>query len=150
MSIGKRIKFIARAYLNDLLDNDLTDKMGKTVRGMFDGEDDPAGAYEDIDLDELEKKFADEFADLHRSAGGPRARRRPRPRRKADKLEEHYKTLGLKPGADFKQVRTQFRTLMRKYHPDRFAGDARKQAAATKKSQAISEAFAALEKALDT
>jgi DnaJ-domain-containing protein 1 len=150
MSIGKRIKFIAKSYLNDLLDGDLTDDLKKGVKGIFDGGTAAEDEYADIDLDELERKFNEEFADLNRATQSAEARSRQAGgsrRSRKSQMAKHYAALGLKPGAPFNEVRSQFRKLMRKYHPDRFADDPRKQAQMTKKSQAISEAFAAIEKA---
>lgn len=150
MSIGKRIKFIARSYLNDLFEGDTAEKVGKSVRDLFGGEAQPEDEYGDIDMEELEKRFAAEFADLHRDTAGARrtGKRRPPASGSRNALAAHYKTLELPEGSDYAKVRAQFRSLMRKYHPDRYVSDAKKQAWATKKSQAVSEAFAALEKAL--
>lgn len=150
MSIGKRIKFIAKSYLNDLLDGDLTEDLGKAVKGIFDGGAAQEDEHGDIDLDELERQFNAEFADLNRATQGAEARARQArgaSRSKQSQMAQHYAALGLKPGAPFTEVRSQFRKLMRKYHPDRFAADPQKQAQMTKKSQAVSEAFAAIEKA---
>lgn len=149
MSIKKRLGFIARSYLNDLFDGDLGEKVGRSVKGLFQGDAEDE-KYEDIDLDELERQFAAEFGDLGSSSSSSSGRRtRPRKKRtRLDKLEPHYKTMEIPPGTPFPKIRAQFRKLMRKYHPDRYASDPKKQAWATKKTQGISEAFAALEKAL--
>jgi len=45
-------------------------------------------------------------------------------------IAEHYKTLDLPYGADFPTVKTQFRKLLRKYHPDLHSGTAKQKAAA--------------------
>ena len=150
MSIGKRIKFIAKSYLNDLLEGDLTDDLKKGVKGIFDGGSAQEDEYGDIDLDELERQFNEEFADLNRATRSAEARSRQArggSRSRKNQVAKHYAALGLKPGAAFSDVRSQFRKLMRKYHPDRYASDPKKQAQMTKKTQAISEAFAAIEKA---
>ena len=75
-----------------------------------------------------------------------RSSRPPRssPRRVPLKLEEHYKTLGLKPGADSAQIKKAYRALMRKYHPDLHTSDPKKQKAANELSLKITHAYKAL------
>lgn len=160
MSIKKRLGFIARSYLNSLEDVDLVKKARGALDGLADaitGDEDDAG-YEDIDLDalqaDLDRKFKEEFGDMDlgmdpppRGASSGSRGGRTSPRKKAAQAK-HYQTLGLKPGADLDEVKKAYRKLMRKYHPDRYAGDAKKQAWATRKSQELSEALAELEKAL--
>jgi curved DNA-binding protein CbpA len=51
----------------------------------------------------------------------------------------HYDTLGVKPDASENDIRSAFRELTRKYHPDRFSGAERAQA--EERFQAITEAF---------
>jgi DnaJ-domain-containing protein 1 len=153
MSLKKRLGFIARSYLTDFFDGDLTEKVGKSVRGLFESHGEDEERYEDIDLDELERKFSAEFGDLggstsRTSSRRPRRTRTRRPRSSKAKLAAHYKTMGIPEGTPFPKVRARFRKLMRQYHPDRYASDPKKQSWATKKTQAYSEAFAALEKAL--
>lgn len=105
-------------------------------------------AQHDI-LEELKRK---EKADRkHRPSSsytreGPSRKSRIRPRHVSNKTEEHYKTLGLKPGADSTQIKKSYRALMRKYHPDLHTSDPKKQKAANELSLKITHAYKALTK----
>ena len=52
-----------------------------------------------------------------------------------------YKTLEVEPGADLKTVRRGYRKLLLQYHPDKFANDPKKQAAATEVTRRLTEAY---------
>ena len=56
-------------------------------------------------------------------------------------MAKHYKTLDLPYGAEFAEVKSAYRKLMRKYHPDRYASDPEKYKAATEVAQKITEAY---------
>tara|TARA_R110002096_G_scaffold16898_2_gene57676 strand:- start:4743 stop:5381 length:639 start_codon:yes stop_codon:yes gene_type:complete len=60
-------------------------------------------------------------------------------------LAQHYKTLGISPDADAGELKSAYRQLMRKYHPD-LHQDERKKKAATELATKISTAYAAIEK----
>jgi len=64
------------------------------------------------------------------------------------KLSDYYKVLGLPDGASLEEVRAAYKTLMKKYHPDKFQ-DLDKRAEATELVKRINGAYAALEKVLD-
>lgn len=55
-------------------------------------------------------------------------------------MEKYYAILGLKPGASIQDIRRAYRTLAKKYHPDRNQGDP----AAAEKFKEINEAYHAL------
>jgi hypothetical protein len=59
-------------------------------------------------------------------------------------IHESYKELGLPPGVEFKVVRESYRRLVKVWHPDRFAGDLKLQAAANDKLQRINLAYEAI------
>ena len=40
--------------------------------------------------------------------------------------KKHYKTLDLKPGASFEEIKQAYKNAMKKYHPDRFQSDSQK------------------------
>ncbi|MBT8492350.1 MAG: DnaJ domain-containing protein [Deltaproteobacteria bacterium] len=63
-------------------------------------------------------------------------------------LAKHYKTLNLSYGAEWTEVRSAYRKLMRKYHPDLHNQSAKKQKAATELTVQITQAYNALEKHL--
>lgn len=165
MSIKDRAKFILRSYLSSTGADDLLDKAKSAIDDLFDGDGEKPRRdqdYDEIDLDriredlfgkdgasdeELDRLYREEFGDLGTGRGGGRRKKAPG-RGKTAALAKHYRTLELKPGASYEEVRTQYKKLMKKYHPDRFAHDPKKQAAATKKSQALGESFDVLERAL--
>lgn len=60
-------------------------------------------------------------------------------------LASHYKTLGVEYGADASTVKSAYRKLMRKYHPD-LHQDPRKKKAATRLTVKISTAYSEIEK----
>ncbi len=159
-SIKDRLKFIAKSYLNSWTDQDVVRKARDGLGSLFESgpaasesETDPA----DLDLEkfheELDERFRSEFADLDAelrrarsgAGAGTRGKAGGRPATRRATLESHYQTLGVKPGTPLDQVRARYIKLMKQHHPDRHAGDPRKQAEATRKSQAISEAWAAVE-----
>ena len=55
-------------------------------------------------------------------------------------LVRHYRVLGLVPGADLGQVRTAYKRLAKRWHPDRCPGDRR----APARFQKVSEAYRAI------
>lgn len=58
-----------------------------------------------------------------------------------DKIAEYYKVLNLPYGADLTEVKSSYRKLMRKYHPDRHVGDPKKLKAATELSMRVTQAY---------
>ena len=68
-------------------------------------------------------------------------RRTPRPGSKDAQVVEWYKRLDLEVGADMAQIKSAYRQLMRKYHPDMHAGSPQKQKAATELSMKITTAY---------
>jgi hypothetical protein len=64
------------------------------------------------------------------------------------KIVGYYKTLEVPYGADFPQVKSAYRKLMRKYHPDLHNQSAKKQKAATELTVKVTEAYNELEKHL--
>jgi DnaJ-domain-containing protein 1 len=67
--------------------------------------------------------------------------RPPRPGTPDAQLAEWYRVLDLSVGADMAQVKTSYRQLMRKYHPDMHAGNPQKQKAATELSMRVTAAY---------
>jgi DnaJ-domain-containing protein 1 len=86
-------------------------------------------------------------ADPGAGARGPGSSR-ARPTPADEELRRAYAALEVPFGSDFATVRKSYRTLMRKYHPDRHAGSPEKQKAATELAQKLGQAYELLEKKL--
>jgi DnaJ-domain-containing protein 1 len=67
--------------------------------------------------------------------------RPPRPGSSDAQILEWYRVLDLQFGADMAQIKTSYRQLMRKYHPDMHAGNPQKQKAATELSMRVTTAY---------
>jgi DnaJ-domain-containing protein 1 len=67
--------------------------------------------------------------------------RPPRPGSSEAQLHEWYRVLDLQVGADMAQIKTSYRQMMRKYHPDMHAGSPQKQKAATELSMRVTTAY---------
>ena len=80
------------------------------------------------------------------SAGSQRA---PRPGSTEAQLADWYKTLDVTPGADMAQIKSAYRQLMRRYHPDMHANNPQKQKAATELSLRVTSAYNGLVEHLD-
>lgn len=72
------------------------------------------------------------------SSSGPSM---PRSARNDPQVAEWYKVLDLDVGADMAAIKTSYRQLMRKYHPDMHAGNPSKQKAATELSMRVTTAY---------
>lgn len=66
---------------------------------------------------------------------------RPRAGAASGQLAEWYKQLDLSPGADLPQIKSAYRQLMRKYHPDMHAGNPQRLKAATELSVRVTAAY---------
>jgi DnaJ-domain-containing protein 1 len=91
-----------------------------------------------------------------RSAGGSSGAsssqsggRPPRPGSTEAQVLEWHKTLDVPLGADLAQIKSAYRQLMRKYHPDMHANNPQKQKAATELSLRVTAAYNGLVERLD-
>lgn len=75
------------------------------------------------------------------SGGGGGSSRPPRPGSTEAQLADWYKVLDLQRGADMPQIKTAYRQMMRKYHPDMHAGNPQKQKAANELSIRATTAY---------
>jgi DnaJ-domain-containing protein 1 len=75
------------------------------------------------------------------SSTGNSNSRPPRPGSTEAQLLEWYRVLDLQVGADMAQIKTSYRQMMRKYHPDMHAGNPQKQKAATELSMRVTTAY---------
>ncbi len=159
MSISKRLIDLARSELNSLLEK----------ASHIDGDDDddrPRGRYGSSGGDVSSMSDEELAAEIERrrqareeveEATNPSRRRAeppprtPPPRRTAagdDAIRKAYAALEVPAGSDFETVRTSYRRLMRKYHPDLNAGSTERQKAATDLTQRLTDAYKTLEKHL--
>lgn len=58
-----------------------------------------------------------------------------------DELRSAYAVLGLQPGASLQKVKQQFKTLVRRWHPDRFANDPQGKVEANDRLRVINNAY---------
>jgi DnaJ-domain-containing protein 1 len=84
------------------------------------------------------------------SSSGGGSHRPPRPGSTDAKVAEWYRILDLQVGADMAQIKTSYRQLIRKYHPDMHAGNPQKQKAATELSMRVTTAYNSLVDHLDS
>lgn len=107
--------------------------------------DDPdlAAAWDELEdfLESGEEGGTDSGATSTASATGDRAAH-PREPLRAD-----YATLGVPFDAPMNEVKRAYKRLMQAHHPDRFAHDPERQAAATRKAARINNAFGRIERA---
>lgn len=75
------------------------------------------------------------------SSGGSGSSRPPRPGSSEAQVADWYKVLDLQTGADLAQIKSAYRQMMRKYHPDMHAGNPQKQKAATELSMRVTTAY---------
>ncbi|HVK86335.1 MAG TPA: J domain-containing protein [Kofleriaceae bacterium] len=75
------------------------------------------------------------------STGSTSGGRVPRPGSRDAQIADWYKVLDLQVGADLPQIKSSYRQLMRKYHPDMHAGNPQKQKAATELSMRVTTAY---------
>ncbi len=75
------------------------------------------------------------------TAGSSSSTRPPRAGSPEAQVAEWLRVLDLPPGADLAQIKSAYRKMMRKYHPDLHTGDARKQKAATELSMRVTNAY---------
>ncbi len=73
--------------------------------------------------------------------GSTSSGRPPRPGSSEAQLLEWHKTLDVPLGADLAQIKSAYRKLMRKYHPDMHAGNPQKEKAATELSLRVTTAY---------
>jgi len=75
------------------------------------------------------------------SSGSSTSSRPPRPGSHEAQVAEWYRVLDLSVGAELPAIKTSYRQLMRKYHPDMHAGNPQKQKAATELSMRVTTAY---------
>ena len=158
MGIKDRLKFIAKSYINSILDGTEARQTRSTPEAdpdihIVDEDDD----FKKMSDDEFEKQWAAfeeeqrKYRAHQRAAGGAGGGQQQGPRRGGSErtLAQCYQNLECPAGSDLKVVRANFRRLMKKYHPDLQPQDKRSQEAALRITQIITESFNQLEKYLE-
>lgn len=111
---------------------DMLDRLGRLLRSIVPEE----ALYNEYDPDlstawaELDAYLEEEEVETHRQFHRP-----------GSPVDEAYRVLELDRDASMEQVRESYKRLLRKYHPDRFAGRPEKQRAATEVTQAVIAAY---------
>jgi DnaJ-domain-containing protein 1 len=163
MSISRRLFNMARSELNSLLDR--AAEAERRTSSSRDPDEDLYRRYsvEELTDAELEAEIERRYRARQAAAKKPphtgsaqSARSAPRPaasharpasgektRKPAppSELRLAYAALEVPYGADFATVRKSYRTLMRKYHPDRHTHSPEKQKAATELAQKLTLAY---------
>lgn len=74
----------------------------------------------------------------------------PPPKKSGKSIADYYANLEVPNGSDLATVKESYRNLMRRYHPDRHAGNPEMEAMATNLAQELTRAYTALEAYLTT
>ena len=149
VGLGKRIWNVARANVTDFASAFSTDPEERERRRLEKELDEElareaeqsvgarAGRRARRVADKAEEAWERAFEERARASAGQSGRRRPSQR----DLEGWYRTLETPQGAGFAEVRKSYRRLLAKYHPDRYAADPDKYAAATEVTRKITTAY---------
>jgi DnaJ-domain-containing protein 1 len=176
VSIGKRFANLVRANLNSIFDGDDEPKQRRRqpsvhIEDLSEAEleaeltrrrsrrDAASQAAGDGNIDDDAWREVEEAVNANRYRSTRRRRstqqntshRRPHGSGSAQdaRLARLYAQLECPYGSDFSTVRKHYRRLMRKYHPDMHAGDAKKQRLATDLSQRLTQAYNELRRHLE-
>jgi DnaJ-domain-containing protein 1 len=150
VGIGKRLINVARANVTDFasafsrdpevrerrrLDDELDEEVAREVRESVGAK---AGRKVRNVADKAEEAWERAFEEARaRGHQGGHSRGRP----SARDIENWHRTLEVPVGADFETIRKSYRRLMAKYHPDKYASDPDKYAAATEVTRKITGAY---------
>ncbi len=139
------------------------DKLGDLLQSLLGSDSTASGAY---DLRDPDMREAVEELDAYLESGGfasgggtseqsrdrsydrqSRGQRSDWKPESADEgLRRDYATLEVAFAVPLAEVRKSYKRLLHKYHPDRFSGDADKQAVATEVTQRLNDAFRRIER----
>lgn len=148
MGLGKRLWQVARANASDFasafsldaevrerrrIDDEIEEQVAREVADTLGAR---AGRGARRVADKAEQAWERAFEEA-RARGGGSAGGRPT----AAQIEAWHRTLEVPAGADFKAIRQSYRRLLAKYHPDKYAGDPEKYAAATEVTRKITTAY---------
>jgi DnaJ-domain-containing protein 1 len=155
VGIGKRLIDVARANVTDFasaftsdpdtrerrrLDRDLERELEDEVARETQSVGAKAGRRARRVADKAEEAWERAFEEARRAnqgGGGGGVRGRPSER----DIQDWHRTLEVPVGADFDTIRKSYRRLVAKYHPDKYASDPDKYAAATEVTRKITGAY---------
>jgi len=148
VGIGKRLIDVARANVTDFasafsrdpetrerrrLDDELEEQVAREVHETVGAK---AGRKARRVADKAEEAWERAFEEA-RARGGHTHHGQPSER----EIENWHRTLEVPVGADFDTIRKSYRRLVAKYHPDKYASDPEKYAAATEVTRKITGAY---------
>lgn len=148
MGIGKRFWEVARANASDFasafsLDAEVRERRridseieAEVAREVADSVGAKAGRKARSVADKAEQAWEQAFEQARARGEGS-----PGGRPSEAQIEGWYRTLEVPADADFATVRKSYRRLLAKYHPDKYAGDPDKYAAATEVARKITMAY---------
>lgn len=148
MGIGKRFWEVARANASDFasafsLDAEVRERRridseieAEVAREVADSVGAKAGRKVRSVADKAEQAWEQAFEQARARGEGS-----PGGRPSEVQIEGWYRTLEVSAEADFATVRKSYRRLLAKYHPDKYAGDPDKYAAATEVARKITMAY---------
>jgi DnaJ-domain-containing protein 1 len=148
VGIGKRLINVARANVTDFasafsrdpetrerrrLDDEIEAEVAREARETVGAK---AGRKVRSVADKAEEAWERAFEES-RARAGQGSHSHPSTR----EIENWHRTLEVPIGADFDTIRKSYRRLMAKYHPDKYASDPEKYAAATEVTRKIAGAY---------
>jgi DnaJ-domain-containing protein 1 len=152
VGLGKRFWEVARANVSDFasafsldeevrerrrIDDEIEQQVAQEMAGSIGAR---AGRGARRVADKAEQAWERAFEEARARGGGS-----PGGRPSEAQIEAWYRTLEVPAGSDFKTIRQSYRRLLGKYHPDKYAGDPDKYAAATEVTRKITTAYKGLE-----
>jgi DnaJ-domain-containing protein 1 len=97
-------------------------------------------------MDSLERELYRQYQEqIRKAAAEPAYEQKPPPAYSAEELS-YYQALEVQPGATFEQIKAAYKTMVKKYHPDRFPQEPDKQKTAIEITQRINIAYSYFEK----
>ena len=147
MGLGKRLWDVARSNVSDFtsafsLDPEVRERQcfdsemqAEVEREVADTIGTKAGRQARRVADKAQEAWEREF-ERAKAAGGGRGRAPAQ-----SEVEGWYRTLEVPVGSDMATVRKSYRRLLAKYHPDKYAADPEKYAAATEVARKITTAY---------
>ncbi len=157
MGVGRRFLDLARGNLNSLLERAARSELEARSDDELRAELQRRRSSENAQLDERQRADAMEAA--AKARGEKRAKAEPPEKRgssparglgRAHRLRALHAELGCRPGASHDELKSAYRALMRKHHPDHHAGDPVAQKRASERAASITTAYAELEALLES